>query len=142
MLIVNGRSDETIASEVELALTRTERRGGLLGRDSLAPSGALVISPCWSIHTAFMRFAIDVLFVDRRGRTMRIVHDLPPWRVAIAPRAHAVIELPAGSLKALDLRIGDEVRLVPPAALHLNVLRRPEFNFWDRANAGISAEAP
>jgi uncharacterized membrane protein (UPF0127 family) len=142
MLLVNARSDETIASQVELALTSADRRRGLLGRTSLDLGAALVISPCWSIHTAFMRFAIDVLFVDGTGRAMRIVHGLGPWRIAVAPRAHAVIELPAGSLRARDVRLGDEIRLVPPPALHLNVLRRPAFGLWNRPNVEISVDAP
>jgi uncharacterized membrane protein (UPF0127 family) len=116
MVLVNGRTDKTIASNVELALTRGERRRGLLGRDSLNPSAALVISPCWSIHTTFMRFPIDVVFVDRDGRAVRIVHDLAPWRIAVAPRAHAAIELAAGTLKAQDVKIGDGLQLVPSVA--------------------------
>lgn len=142
MLLVNARSDDTIAQHVELALTRTERRRGLLGRTEFEASAALVISPCWSIHTAFMRFAIDVLFVDRHGRAVHIVHALPPWRIAGAPRAHAVIELPAGSLESRDVRIGDEIRLVPPPAQHLNVLRRPAFGTWKRTNIAISPDSP
>jgi len=116
MLLVNARSGRTIASDVELAVTRAERRRGLLGRDSLAPSAALVISPCWSIHTAFMRFPIDAVFVDRSGQAVRIVRDLAPWRIAVAPRAHAVVELPAGSLAAHDVRIGDDLHLEPGGA--------------------------
>src|SRR3954466_14751776 len=72
MQLVNARSAVTIANDVNLALTRSERRTGLLGRDSLAPSAALVLSPCGSIHTMFMRFPIDVVFVDRDGRALRI----------------------------------------------------------------------
>ncbi|OFW40810.1 MAG: hypothetical protein A3J29_00580 [Acidobacteria bacterium RIFCSPLOWO2_12_FULL_67_14b] len=125
MLLLNARSDRTIASDVTLALTRTERRHGLLGHDSLDLSAALVLSPCWSIHTMFMRFPIDVVFVDRDGRAVRIVRGLAPWRFAIAPRAHAVIELPAGILRARDVRVGDELYLVPPASPTLQVLRRP-----------------
>lgn len=132
MLLVNARSDETIASDVHLALTRAERRQGLLGRDSLDLSAALVLSPCWSIHTMFMRFSIDVLFVDRDGRAVRIVRELAPWRIAVAPRAHAAIELPAGSLRARDVRVGDELYLAPPASPALKVLRRPTLGFWDR----------
>ena len=142
MLLVNARSDETIASNVELALTRTERRQGLLGRKDFEPSAALVISPCWSIHTAFMGFPIDVIFVDPGGRVMRIVRNLPAWRIAVAPRAHAVVELPAGSLEGRDLKVGDEIRLVPPPALHLNVLRSPAFNVWNRTDVEVSANIP
>jgi uncharacterized protein len=111
MLLVNRRSDETIASDVRLAVTRAERRRGLLGRDSLDRTAALVLSPCWSIHTMFMRFPIDVVFVDRGGRAVRIVKDLAPWRIAMAPRAHAAIELAAGSLDTRDVRVGDELSL-------------------------------
>jgi uncharacterized protein len=107
MCLVNARSQQTIASDVTLAVTRTERRRGLLGRDHLAPTAALVLSPCWSIHTMFMHFPIDVVFVDRGGRAVRIVQELPPWRIAIAPRAHATIELAAGSVHARDIRVGD-----------------------------------
>jgi uncharacterized membrane protein (UPF0127 family) len=113
MLIINARSGATIATHVEIASTHAERRRGLLGRDGLPPGAALLLSPCWAIHTAFMRFAIDAVFVDRRGRAVRIVRDLPPWRLAAAPRAHAVVEFAAGTLAPLDLRTGDELSLVP-----------------------------
>ena len=135
MVLVNARNDVTIASEVNLALTRAERRKGLLGRDSLDPSAALVISPCSSIHTMFMRFPIDVIFVDRDGRAVRIVKAMVPWRIAMA-RAHAVIELPAGSLGPRDVKVGDELYLVPPVSPALNVLRRPSLGFWDRRFQG------
>lgn len=136
MLIVNVRSDVTIASDVILALTRAERRRGLLGHDSLDLSAALVLSPCWSIHTMFMRFPIDVVFVGREGRAVRIVKELAPWRIAVAPRAHAAIELAAGSINARDVKVGDELCLVPPASPALKVLRRPTVGFWDRTLQG------
>ena len=135
MVLVNARNDVTIASDVNLALTRAERRKGLLGRDSLDPAAALVISPCSSIHTMFMRFPIDVIFVDRDGRAVRIVKDLAPWRIAVA-RAHAVIELPAGSLGKRDIKVGDELYLMPPVSPALKVLRRPNLGFWDRTLPG------
>ena len=113
MVLVNARSAQTIASEVELAVTRAERRRGLLGKEGLEASAGLMISPCWAIHTTFMRFPIDVVFLDRGGRAVRIVRDLAPWRIAIAPRAHAVVELPAGRLRTRDVRIGDTLDLGP-----------------------------
>jgi uncharacterized membrane protein (UPF0127 family) len=123
MVLINARSDVTIATDVSLALTRADRNRGLLGRDSLDPSAALVISPCSSIHTMFMRFPIDVIFVDRDGRAVRIVRDLAPWRIAVALRAHAVIELAAGSLRTREVRVGDELHLAPPVSPALKVLR-------------------
>ncbi len=111
MQIKNARTDLVIASDVELANTRRSRRRGLLGRDSLDLAAALVLSPCCAIHTAFMRFAIDVAFVDRGGLVTRIVCDLAPWRLAIEPRAHAVVELAGGSLRRRDVQIGDRLYL-------------------------------
>jgi len=115
LVLVNRQTSQTISSSVEVAATRRSRRRGLLGRAGMDPSEALILAPCCAIHTAFMRFAIDVVFVDARGRVLKIVRDLPPWRMAIAPRAHAVIELAAGSLKARDLKVGDAVDLAPAA---------------------------
>jgi len=109
--IVNERTSAVVASAVELADTRAARNRGLLGRDRLEPGSALVISPCLAVHTAFMRFAIDVVFVDRNGCVVRMVRHLTPWRMAAAWRARRVIELPAGELHARDVRVGDRLYL-------------------------------
>ncbi len=111
--LINRRTGHTIATAVEMADTRRSRRRGLLGRDALDPSSALILTPCCAIHTASMRFAIDVVFVDRVGGVVRIVRALPPWRAAFAARAHAVIELAGGQLRPDDLRVGDTIYLVP-----------------------------
>jgi len=108
---MNARTNRPVASVVELAATRAQRNRGLLGRNGLAPSTALILLQCFSVHTAFMRFSIDVVFIDRHGRAMKIVRDLRPWRIAMALRAHAVVELAAGGLS--DLAVGDRVYLDP-----------------------------
>lgn len=94
-VLLNERTGRVIASRVDLAITRGTRRTGLLGRQGLDATEALVLAPCIAIHTAFMRFPIDVVFVDRRGRALRVVGSLKPWRAAMAPLASAVIELRA-----------------------------------------------
>jgi uncharacterized membrane protein (UPF0127 family) len=114
--IVNTRTGETIADAAELADTRATRKRGLLGRDSLEPGSALVISPCLAVHTAFMRFVIDVVFVDRNGSVVKIARDLTPWRMAAAWRAQHVIELPAGESSARDVRVGDRLYLATAEA--------------------------
>ena len=106
--LVNARTGEPLATSVEIAATRATRRKGLLGRTSLDPSAALVISPCFSVHTAFMRFPIDVVFVDGDG-TVKRVAELPPWRIAVQFGATAVVELADGG--ARGLRVGDRVIL-------------------------------
>src|SRR5438128_1091109 len=72
------------------------RMKGLLGRSELAGDEGILIRPCNSIHTLFMRFAIDAIFVDRNGTVLKITAHVKPWRTAWARRAHAVIELAAG----------------------------------------------
>jgi uncharacterized protein len=111
LTLINARTETPVADHVEVALTRNARRKGLLGRDGLAPSSALVLAPCASIHTFFRRFAIAVFFVDGDGRALRILPNLAPWRAAIAPFAHAVIELPAGTLATRGVSVGDPLYL-------------------------------
>jgi uncharacterized membrane protein (UPF0127 family) len=109
MTLLTDRTFSAVATEVEVARTREARRRGLLGRDSLDPGAALMLSPCAAIHTAFMRFAIDVAFLSRDGRVVRVVHDLQPWRIAIAVKAHSVIEFPAGALQQHRVEVGDRL---------------------------------
>lgn len=112
LALVNESTRAPIAQRVELAASRAERRRGLLGRQRLESGGALVLTPCCAVHTIGMQFAIDVVFVNRQGVAVRVVRTLPPWRIAIATGAHAVIELPAGTVARCDLRTGDRVSLV------------------------------
>ena len=108
----NVRSGRVVAEQVMTAFDSGTRRKGLLGRESLPESSALILAPTNAIHTFFMRFAIDVAFVTREGRVVKTHHALEPWRMAGALRAHAVIELPAGSLSRADTRAGDQLTLV------------------------------
>jgi hypothetical protein len=110
--LINERTAGLLASAVELAVTSETRRRGLLGRDSLDPSVALIIAPCQAIHTVSMRFAIDVVFVDRGGRVLKIIHQLQPWRIAGSLRAYAVIEMTSGSLRRSGVAVGDQLRVV------------------------------
>ena len=75
-----------------------------------------MLAPCFSVHTAFMQFAIDVIFVDRAGRVRRIVRHLRPWRLAASFRAYATIELAAGALDTRDVMVGDLLYLKKVAA--------------------------
>jgi len=110
-MLMNKRTGSVVADTVEIADTRATRKRGLLGRDGMAPHSALMISPCCAVHTAFMRFAIDVAFVDRNGDVVRIVRDMGPWRIAAAWRGRRVIEMPAGELQRRDVRLGDRLYL-------------------------------
>lgn len=108
-MIVNERTGAPIATAVEHAATRASRRRGLLGRDHLDPHCAMILEPCTAVHTAFMRFPIDVVFIDRAGYALKIVRDVAPWRIAVAAGAHAVVEMAAGSIAPHELMVGDRL---------------------------------
>jgi uncharacterized membrane protein (UPF0127 family) len=109
--LTNARSRAVIASNIEMAGSRSARRKGLLSRASLEADSALVLAPCYAVHTAFMKFAIDVIFVDRKGYVRHIVRQLQPWRIAVARGAYATIELAAGTLDAQNVVVGDRLCL-------------------------------
>jgi len=111
--LMNDRTRSAVALEVDVAATRATRRRGLLGRESLGATEGLLLTPCKAVHTVGMRFPIDVIFIDRDGRAVRIVPALAPWRIAMSARAKAVIELAAGTAAAADIRIGDMLYLAP-----------------------------
>lgn len=93
---------------------------GLMFRRHLQPSVGMWIAPCSGIHTFFMRFPIDAVFVDRELKIVRVRPDLRPWRVVpLVFGAHGVIELPAGAARRLRLECG-EALLVEPGREDLN----------------------
>jgi hypothetical protein len=101
--------DGEVLAAAETARTRRERSRGLLGRDGFA--GAMVFRRCRSVHTAGMRFAIDVAFCDADGRVQRI-SMLRPWRISpLVWRAATVIEAEAGAFERWGLRVGDRVEV-------------------------------
>jgi uncharacterized membrane protein (UPF0127 family) len=106
-ILQNSRTRLVIADEIEPAFDSKARNRGLLGRAGLDDGSALILAPCSSIHTFFMRFAIDVLFVAKDGRVLKMYSALPAWRIGFAFGAFAAIELPAGTVAASDTRSGD-----------------------------------
>jgi len=104
-------SGRVLAGRAEIALTRADRNRGLLGRDHLPAGGGLVLAPCFSIHTAFMRFPIDVVFVKRDGRVVKICPAVPAWRMKVGWGAYAVVELPAGTTTQTPVKKGDTLEL-------------------------------
>jgi len=103
----NTRSGRIVAEQLWTAFDSATRRKGLLGRDSMPEGSALVIAPSNSIHTFFMRFPIDIAFVSRDGRVVSVRSALRAWRIAIAPGAYAVVEMPAGTLARSETIPGD-----------------------------------
>jgi uncharacterized protein len=115
--VTNETRGVTLAHAAERAQTLFSRLRGLLGRNGLAEGTGLHIQPCDSIHTFFMRFPIDVVFLDEEGRAVHLVHSIPPWRATrVYFSAQSVLELPAGTLARTGTQIGDRLRFVAPSA--------------------------
>jgi uncharacterized membrane protein (UPF0127 family) len=109
-LIVNLTSGQCVCVG-ELADRPLSRMRGLLGRSGLPAGEGLLLRPAPSIHTAFMRFPIDALFLDRSLRVLDVVEWLRPWRVASKRRARAVLELRAGECARCGVEVGDRLEL-------------------------------
>ena len=108
--LVNRTRGALLAERVEHAVAMAERLRGLLGRSELAAGNALAIAPCAAIHTFFMKFAIDAVFLDGSGRVVRALPALRPWRATrFHRRAAQVVELPAGTLARTGTREGDQL---------------------------------
>jgi uncharacterized membrane protein (UPF0127 family) len=107
--LINARTGETLAERIEPALDSRTRGKGLVGRSHLPAGSGMIIAPCSSIHTFFMKFAIDVVFVKADGRVAKIARELGAWRLAGAVGAFGVVELPAGA--AARTTVGDQLRV-------------------------------
>jgi uncharacterized membrane protein (UPF0127 family) len=100
---------EDVLAAAEVAVTRQQRRRGLVGRDEL--EGVLVLRPCRQVHTLRMRFPIDVAFCDRDGFVLHTA-SLAPWRLSLpVPRAYFAVEARAGAFDRWKLVVGDIVEV-------------------------------
>jgi uncharacterized protein len=117
-LLRNQRTRLPVATELEPAFDSRRRRRGLLGRTELDRGAAMILAPCASVHTFFMRFPIDVVFVCRSGCVLKVCTHLRPWRIAVAWRAFAAIELAAGAVTDSGTQRGDVLQLEPRNTPH------------------------
>jgi uncharacterized protein len=112
-----AREDGTpLCERCALADTVATRAKGLLGRAGIASDEGLLLRPAPAIHTFFMRFPIDAVFVDRDMRVVGVAPRLRPWRWARRSRARAVLELSAGESERRGVRIGERLTLSDPAS--------------------------
>jgi uncharacterized membrane protein (UPF0127 family) len=109
--VVSEDRGEVICERCEVADRPLSRLRGLLGRDGLEPGAGLLLRPSGSIHTFFMRFPIDAVFLDAELRVLRARGGLPPWRTAGARGARAVLELAAGEAGRRGVAPGERLRL-------------------------------
>lgn len=100
----------SLAKQAKMALSFSDRLIGLMFREKMVDFDGLLLEPCNSIHTFFMRYPIDVLFLDKSNKVVKINKGLKPWRATtICFKAKKVLELNENTLP-LDIEVGDSVR--------------------------------
>jgi hypothetical protein len=98
-----------LADRVTVATSIWSRFWGLMGRAKLDDGHGIHITPCSSIHMFFMRFAIDVIFLDKSNKVTKVVHEIKPWRMALGRGGHSALELPVGAASAARVEVGDVI---------------------------------
>jgi uncharacterized membrane protein (UPF0127 family) len=111
ILVRNQTRQTVLADAAEIADSSAKRRTGLLKHDLLAPGEGLWIVPCESVHTFFMKFPIDLVYLDKRRRVRKVRRAVPPWRLSLCLSAHSVLELPAGRAAETGTAVGDELSI-------------------------------
>ena len=112
MAITNLNSNAILAHRVTIAMTPASRMTGLLKHSSLPEGDALVITGCQSIHMFFMKFAIDVVFVDGQNRVIGLCANIRPFHLSsIFWKSACAIELPAGTIEKTGTKVGDVLQI-------------------------------
>ena len=112
MIAVNLRTHKELATNVKVADTLFTRMKGLLGKKELPFGEALWIKPCFSVHTFFMKFPIDVIFLNNKNQVIAAVSNLTPNRMTrLYPQSFSVLELPTGTIAASNTEVGDEIKI-------------------------------
>lgn len=108
MKIINAKNSKIIAENVKIADNFFSRTKGLLGRNSMDKGEALHIIPCDSIHSYFMKFEFDAIFINKKNQVVHLIEKMPAWHFSkICFSARSIIELPAGVIKETETCIGD-----------------------------------
>ncbi len=112
MKVTNSDKRVILADKVSIADNFFKRLIGLIGTHSPEKNSALLIKPCSSIHTCFMKFSIDVIFIDDNGRVLKILHSIKPYHFCFPVRgSSAALELPAGTCRNTDTVEGDKIKI-------------------------------
>ena len=109
MHVANLTRNTVIATSVEVADRGPTRSKGLLGRKGLDPGTGLWIVPCEAVHTFWMQFPIDLIYLDRDLRIRKLRGSVPPWRLSGCLAAHSVLELASGAIRDSQTQTGDKL---------------------------------
>ena len=108
-VVLQNQHGVVVCERCTVADTMLARMRGLLGRKQLPSGQGMLLRPCPSVQTLFMRFPIDAVFLDRDGVVLKVAENLRPWRSAGARRAHATLELPTGEAARVGISVGDRL---------------------------------
>lgn len=109
MRVKNITRNTVLAERTVIANTSAERRRGLLKHTSLPKGEGLWIVPCEAVHSFWMKFAIDVVYLSKKKKVLKVRHNLVPWRMSACLLAHSVLELPAGMAAETQTTKGDQL---------------------------------
>jgi uncharacterized membrane protein (UPF0127 family) len=105
--VLNQTRNTELANCMEVADTGAKRNRGLLGRERLSPGEGLWIIPCEAVHTFWMQFSIDLVYLDSKKRIRKLASEVRPWRLSGCLSAQSVMELPAGTVRETRTEPGD-----------------------------------
>ncbi|MCX8131346.1 MAG: DUF192 domain-containing protein [Clostridia bacterium] len=110
MIVKNTASNTIISVNCKTANTFISRFAGLMGKASLPEGEGLLIMPCNSIHMFFMKFSLDIVFIDKDNIVIHLIKGIKPWRVSkIVKRAYCALELPCGTISRTEMKVGDRL---------------------------------
>jgi uncharacterized membrane protein (UPF0127 family) len=108
VIVRNDKRGSVLGEAIEVADTASRRVKGLLGRECLEDGQGLLFKQCSSLHTLFMRFPIDIAFMDKKGKVLKMRSAVKPFKFVAAPlRSYYALELPPKALARSDTQVGD-----------------------------------
>lgn len=111
--IINATEGREIVSSAKVASSFSSRLLGLMFKKKIKNEQALIFYQAPSIHTFFMRFPIDIIFLDKKMKVKRIVNCLRPWKAIICKGAYATIEFSSGKIKDGNINLDDQIKILP-----------------------------
>jgi uncharacterized membrane protein (UPF0127 family) len=112
MTVKNLTKERVLADRAGVANTSELRNRGLLKHTSLEKGDGLWITPTQSVHMFFMKFAIDLVYLNRQKRVVKVRREIRPWRISVCFKAHSVLELPVGTIGESQTEIGDQMEFI------------------------------
>ena len=116
MIVTNADRGTVLGEAIEVAATAAQKVKGLLGRECLADGQGLLFKGAASLHTFFMQFPIDIIYMDKNGKVLKSARGVRPFKLVMAPfRSYYALELPVGAINRSTTRVGDRLSFLDDA---------------------------